>query len=86
MTIARRLLGGGLVAGMTYLLARIWLNSRWSERVWTWINATLGSGQDPGFASDVELVIVLVCAAALASALTWGVMRLSSFILPGNRN
>ncbi|AKU10458.1 AtzA [Azoarcus sp. CIB] len=71
---------------MTYLFARIWLNSSWSERVWTWINATLGRGQDPGFASDVELVIVLVCAAALASVLTWVAMRLSSFILPGNSN
>lgn len=86
MTIVRRVVGAGLVAGMTYLLAWMWLNSRWSERVWTWINATLGNGQDPVFASDVELVIVLVCAAVLASALAWGVMRLSAFVLPGNRN
>lgn len=85
MTIARRIVGGGLAAGTTYLLARIWLNSRWSERVWTWINATLGSGQDPGFASDVELVVVVVCAAVLAGAITWLVMRLSSLVLPGNR-
>lgn len=45
---------------LTYLTTRLWLGSWWSEKFWTWLNHHLSAGEDPGLASDVEFIIVLV--------------------------
>jgi hypothetical protein len=41
------------------ILVHGWLTSIWSERFWTWLNGIFDEGQNPGFASDIELVLVL---------------------------
>ncbi|WP_194720633.1 hypothetical protein [Noviherbaspirillum malthae] len=45
----------------TGLLARWWLSTGMSESIWTWINGLIESGQNPGLASDIELLVTLVC-------------------------
>lgn len=51
---------------LSYLMVSFWLGSRWSERLWSWLNDQTAGGKNPGLASDVELVLVLVVALALA--------------------
>lgn len=80
MRMVRRVAGSIWVVGVACILARWWLNSDWSETTWTWLNVRIGAGQYPGVASDIELAIVLACAAALACAGTWGVLRLLGLI------
>ena len=41
-----------------------WYGSAWSERLWTWINAMLPGGAEPGLASDLEFLTVSLCAGA----------------------
>lgn len=43
----------------TGLLARRWLSTGMSESIWTWINGQMERGQNPGLASDIELLITL---------------------------
>lgn len=44
------------------LLTRWWLSTSMSESIWTWINGLIDSGQNPGLASDIELLLTLACA------------------------
>jgi len=44
------------------LLTRWWLSTSMSESIWTWINGLIERGQNPGLASDIELLITLACA------------------------
>jgi hypothetical protein len=53
------------------LLARWWLSTGMSESIWTWINGLIEIGQNPGLASDIELLVTLVCALLIS---TIGVM------------
>lgn len=75
MRMIRCVAGSVWVVGVAGLLARWWLRSDWSEATWAWLNMRIGAGRYPGIASDIELAIVLACAAVLACAGTWGVLR-----------
>lgn len=68
MKILRHLTSIFLSLPITYLFTQWWLNSRWSERTWTWLNQRLG--QNFGLASDIELVLTLGCAFALSFTIT----------------
>lgn len=50
------------------LLTRWWLSTSMSESIWTWINGLIESGRNPGLASDVELLVTLVCALIVSTA------------------
>lgn len=65
MSIARRTIFLILVVATAYGATRWWLNSNWSEAAWTWLNTRLG-GQQPGLASDTELVLALLVSVGLA--------------------
>ena len=66
MKAVRRAVLVGLVLLLTYAFTRLWLNSSWSEFVWSQINQWIEGGRNPGLASDIELVASLVCALVLA--------------------
>lgn len=50
------------------LLVQWWLSTGMSESVWTWINDRIEGGQNPGLASDVELLIVLAGALLISAS------------------
>jgi hypothetical protein len=58
----------GAVLLLSYVLAHLWLNSPWSEAVWSHLNQWIENGQNPGLVSDIELVLVLLCALVLATS------------------
>ena len=61
MKYAKHVAQALLVLLATYFITRWWLGTAWSERYWTWLNGKVG-GQNPGLASDVELVTILLLA------------------------
>lgn len=61
MKYAKHVAQALLVLLATYFITRWWLGTAWSERYWTWLNGKFG-GQNPGLASDVELVTILLLA------------------------
>jgi len=71
MKAVRRVISGTVVLLMTYGLVRLWLGSAGSERFWTWLNARLSGGTDPGLASDAELVIAVAAALGLSAGAWW---------------
>lgn len=71
MKAQSRVISGLVIVLMTYGFVRLWLGSAVSERFWTWLNARLSGGTDPGLASDVELVIVLAAALGLSAGAWW---------------
>ena len=44
---------------LTYLLTSWWINTKWSEITWTWLNQLFQ--QNLGLASDVELILTIAC-------------------------
>lgn len=50
------------------LLAQWWFSTSMSESIWTWINVQIESGQNPGLASDIELLVTLICALLVSTA------------------
>ena len=71
----------GLCALLTmYLIARSWFGSAYaasfSEALWTQINHLLG-GQNPGLASDLELIFILAISFALSVGSLWLVFSLA---------
>lgn len=44
---------------LTYLLTNWWINSKWSEITWTWLNQLFQ--QNLGLASDIELILTIAC-------------------------
>ncbi|TVT49628.1 MAG: hypothetical protein FHP94_06760 [Denitromonas halophila] len=64
---------GVATLALTYVQMRLWLASDWSESTWSWINARLSDGADPGLASDVELIAALACTFTVSLAVVWGV-------------
>ena len=58
-----------LILALTYVLASVWLASNWSEQLWTQLNGEIFSGTDPGLASDLELVLVVLSAFAISVVL-----------------
>lgn len=61
---------------LTYVQMRLWLASDWSEAAWTWINARLSDGANPGLASDIELIAALAGSFVVSLAVVWGVRGL----------
>jgi hypothetical protein len=71
MKTVGRIATAAAVLSMAYVFTRLWLSSMWAEWFWTWLNNQLSAGQNPGLASDVELIVVLVCAFALSVGLVF---------------
>jgi hypothetical protein len=71
MNAVGRIATGAVVLSMAYVFTRLWLSSIWAEWFWTWLNNQLSAGKNPGLASDVELVVVLVCALVLSVSLVF---------------
>ena len=67
MNAIRKIASVGLVLALTYLFTSLWLNSAWSESFWTWLNLQISAGQNPGLASDLELIVTLVCSLVLSA-------------------
>ena len=42
---------------LTYILTSWWINTKWSEITWTWLNQLFQ--QNLGLASDVELILTI---------------------------
>lgn len=49
------------------LLSQWWLSTGMSESVWTWINVRIEDGQNPGLASDIELLVTLAGALCISA-------------------
>jgi hypothetical protein len=71
MKAVGRIATGAIVLSMAYGFTRLWLSSMWAEWFWTWLNQQLSAGENPGMASDVELVFVLICSIALSVLLVF---------------
>ncbi len=52
---------------LTYLLTNWWLNSRWSEISWTWLNQLFK--QNLGLASDIEFIVTIACSLVISLAI-----------------
>lgn len=50
------------------LLAHWWLSTGMSESIWTWMNARIEAGQNPGLASDIELLATLAGSLLVSAA------------------
>jgi hypothetical protein len=71
---------GSAVLLLTWVFAHLWLNSSWSESVWSRLNHWLEGGQNPGLSSDVELAVSLVCAFVLAALTLFLLLKLSKIM------
>jgi hypothetical protein len=65
-----------LVLLLTYSFTRLWLGSALAESVWSQLNQWIESGQNPGLTSDVELVVSVLAAFILASAIVLFLFKL----------
>lgn len=65
MKYAKHVAEALLVLLATYFITRWWFGTAWSERYWTWLNGKFG-GQNPGLASDIELVTILLLALVIS--------------------
>lgn len=70
MKIFRILIPIAFVLTLTFLLTKAWLESLVSERLWTFINNQLSSGENPGLTSDIEFLVVLFAALLVSTLLT----------------
>ena len=48
-----------LALTLTYLLTSWWINTKWSEITYTWLNHLFQ--QNLGLASDIELILTIAC-------------------------
>ena len=59
---------------LSCLLTGGWFASPFSERYWTWLNNLLG-GQQPGLASDIELITTLLVSSVFSTLLVFSLIR-----------
>lgn len=56
-----------LILLFSIFLAQWWLSTGMSESIWTWINVRIEDGQNPGLASDIELLATLAGALCISA-------------------
>ena len=66
---------------LTYLLTNWWLNSRWSEITWTWLNQLFK--QNLGLASDIEFIVTIACSFVISLTISLFCFVYFSMLLNG---
>ena len=68
MKIVRYVALSLLALPLTYQLTSLWINTKWSEITWTWLNQMFQ--QNLGLASDVELILTVACFFVISLAIS----------------
>ena len=64
---------------LTHLLTNWWLNSRWSEITWTWLNQLFK--QNLGLASDIEFIVTIACSFVISLAISYFLFCVFQYVI-----